>query len=110
MSMKPPELKAVLWENVLSLMRHHWGAENLTRLAREASVSPGTASRIKAQQTSIGLEVVQAVADVWGIPPWVLLVPHLDPANPPTGYMSSAEAALYKRLREAAEALPPLKP
>lgn len=104
--MSTPNFKAVLWENVLALMEHHWRGENLSRLAREAHVGPGTASRIKAQQTSVGVDVIAAVAAVFHLQPWHLLVPNLDPANPPVLWMTQAEVDLYRRLRETARELP----
>ena len=71
------DAKSALWENVLSLMIRAYGEENLTRLAREASVSPGTMSLIKAAQTSTGIEIIGRIADVFGVAPWQLLAPEL---------------------------------
>lgn len=105
MSPTPPDYKTVLWENVLALMRHHWGRENLSRLAREADIGPGTASRIKTQQTSVGVDIIARVAAVFHLQPWHLLVPALDPANPPVIWMTQAEVTLYRRLRAVAQEL-----
>jgi hypothetical protein len=105
---KPLNYKAVLWENVAALMQHHWGGENLTRLAREAKVGPGTCSRIKAQQTSVGVDIIATIAAVWDLQPWHMMVPNLDPANPPVLWITRTEADLYRRMREAAKELPNL--
>lgn len=69
--------KALLWENVLALMQAKYGGENLSRLARETGMGPGSASRIKAQETSVGVEVLEKIAEVFGVEPWQLLVPRL---------------------------------
>ena len=93
------EPKAILWANVSALMRHHRGKENLTRLARESGVGPGTATRIKEQSTSVGLDVLQSVARCFDLQAWHLLTPNLDPSNPPVIYLCREEAALYSRMK-----------
>jgi hypothetical protein len=55
--------KPVLWTAVSNLMLKRYGTVNLTRLARECKFTVSTAARIKAQETSIGLDVV----DGWRI-------------------------------------------
>jgi hypothetical protein len=44
--------------------KKHWNEENVTRLAREAKIG-GSASRIKEQETSVGLGVVFKVAKLF---------------------------------------------
>lgn len=70
-------LKTVLWENVRALMVQRYGAENLTRLARDAKLGPGTATRIKAAETSVGLDVIEKIARAFKVEPWQLLAPGL---------------------------------
>jgi cyclophilin family peptidyl-prolyl cis-trans isomerase len=48
--------RAVLWQNIVSLMRHRYGGENLTQFAKDCGIGPGSASRLKAQATSERLE------------------------------------------------------
>lgn len=99
------EPKRILWANVLRLMTHHWGGENLTRLARDARVGPGTCTRIKEQKTSVGIDILQKVAAAFDLQAWHLLTPDLDPANPPVIYLNEREKLLYDNLRAAAKAL-----
>jgi transcriptional regulator with XRE-family HTH domain len=73
---KPP--KQILWESVLSLMRQEFGRENLTKLVGKAKIGPGTASRIKNRDTSVGLDVLEKVASAFGVQPWQLLFPAED--------------------------------
>lgn len=75
--------KPVLWGNVVTLMQQQFGGENLNRLAREAKLSPATASRIKAMETSVGLDVLDQLATVFGVEPWQLLHPDLNPGAAP---------------------------
>lgn len=103
--MTPVDTKPILWQNVAALMRHHWGGENLSRLSREARVGPGTVSRIKEQRTSVGLDVLEAVAGVFELQAWHLLTPSLDPSNPPVIYLCQREADLYDRFRKSAREL-----
>jgi hypothetical protein len=87
-------------------MRHHWEGENLSRLARDAEIGPGSATRLKQQQTSVGIELVQRVAGLFGLETWHLLVPGLDPKNPPMLLPTSeAERAFYERMLQAARDL-----
>jgi len=79
--MTKQESKAVLWANVSTLMRAQYGKENLTRMAKEAAIGPATASRIKEQKTSVGLDVVDTLAALFKIEPWQLLVPQLEAAQ-----------------------------
>lgn len=69
--------KKILWENVRALMRSRYGAENLNRLAREAKLGPGTATRIKEARTSVGLNVLEKIARTFGVQTWQLIAPGL---------------------------------
>lgn len=69
--------KTVLWENVLTLMERAYGSENLTRLARDTHIGPGSASRIKAQETSVGVDVLEKIAEKFEVQPWQLLSENL---------------------------------
>lgn len=100
-----PTARAVLWANVSALMRHHWRKENLSRLAREANIGPGSASRIKDQETSVGIDIVQAVADVFGLQPWQLMTPGLDPKSPPAYVMPASEYRHYLAMKEVLSGL-----
>lgn len=91
--------KTVLWANVQALMLKHYGEENLSRLSRDCGIGLGTTTRIKQQQTSVGLEIVDKIAEHFSLHPWQLLVPGFDPSNPPTLMpVSAAERQLYDRL------------
>lgn len=82
-------------------MQKHYGGENLSRLARECKFGPGTATRLKEQETSVGLEIVEKISAKFGVEPWQLLVPGFNPDNVPTLQpLSEREAELYRRWRE----------
>ncbi len=85
-------IKAILWENVLSLMRARYGGENLTRLARETGISPGSTTRIKSQDTSVGVDMLERIAANFGVEPWQLIAPDLGKAARSAGVRFSALA------------------
>jgi hypothetical protein len=91
----------VLWDNVSAAMRLHWGKENLTRLGKEAGIGPGGATRLKQQKTSVGLDVLARVAILFDLHPFHLLLPNLDPANPPVMPMTPQEQEFYATLKTA---------
>jgi len=97
-------LKRVLWLNVSTLMKKHYKRENLSQLATDAGVGLASIDRIKKMQTSVGLDIVEAVAGAFKMQPWQLLVPALDADNPPElAVMSENERELYARIRDAAK-------
>lgn len=73
----PTATKRALWANVLALMERAYGGENLTRLARDSGIGPGSTTRIKEQRTSVGIDVLEKIAGAFGVRPWQLLTPDL---------------------------------
>jgi hypothetical protein len=67
------KVRQALWANVEALMLKHYNEINITRLAREAKIG-GSASRIKAAETSVGLDVVYKVAKAFRVAPHQLLM------------------------------------
>lgn len=94
--------RKVLWKNVSALMIKKYGRENLNQLAREAKLGPATASRIKAQDTSVGIDVIDRIASVMGVHPWQLLHENFD-ANQPDN--SASYSALATDLAEQLDAI-----
>jgi len=77
------DTKATLWHNMHALMVEHYGKEHLTRLAEECDIGPATATRIKQQKTSVGMDVIERIAARFDVEAWQLLVPGFDAKNPP---------------------------
>ena len=61
------DAKTVLWENVSSLMTHEFGRENMTRFANKCGFAVSTVQRIKEMKTSVGIDVVEQIADAFKI-------------------------------------------
>lgn len=97
--MKPKNMKKILWENLVALMSSHWGEVNLNRLAREAGISPASATRIKSQETSVGLDLIEKLSGIFDIEPWQLLVPGINANNLPVlSVGGDTERMFYKTL------------
>lgn len=69
----------VLWRNISALMHKRYGREHITKLAADTGLSLATISRIKDQETSIGVLVLDSIARAMGISPMQLLNPEFDP-------------------------------
>ncbi len=68
-----------LWDNISALMKKKYGGENLNRLAREGGFSPATATRLKGQQTSVGLDTLDRLAAIFDVQAHELIDPEFDP-------------------------------
>lgn len=80
-------------------MESHWGAVNLNQLAREAGIGPASVTRIKNQETSIGIDLLEKLASIFDLQPWQLLVPGLNPGNLPVlSVGGETEKIFYKTL------------
>ncbi len=99
------DTKHILWENVSALMIHHWGKANMSELARRAKIGLATCDRIKKRETSVGIDVLEKVAEAFGLQAWHLLTPNLDPLNPPVIWLTKSERDLYENMRNAAKKL-----
>ena len=100
---KPLDTKVVLWQNVRALMMYHYKDENLNRLVRDTKIGNGTATRIKAAQTAVGIDVLEKISRHFDLQPWHLLLPNLDPGNAPVFTLTETEEKLYRRLKRAHE-------
>jgi len=69
-----------------------------------------TISRIKRGEVSPRLSSIDALAKAFGLLPWRLLIPDLDPRHPPLRSASPEEKALYDRLLAASQELAKYNP
>jgi len=65
-------------------MRRDFGKEHLTKLVKSAKIALATATRIKQQSTSVGIDVLDKLAVAFKVQPWHLLIPYLDVNNVPS--------------------------
>jgi len=97
---------ATLWRNVEALMVAKYGKVNLQGFAKHCGVGIATIQRIQEQKTSIGLAVIEKIAERFNLAAWQLLVPGFDPGNPPALQpVTAQERALYDKIMSAAKAI-----
>lgn len=75
-------LKSVLRDNLRALLRIAPGKSGVSALIK-LGLSNGNAQRALGAETSVGLDVIAQIAEAFGIEPWQLLVPNLDPERIP---------------------------
>ena len=98
--MKTIPINRVVAENLIRLMDSGSGPDTVAALAAAARVGGGTIQRIKSADVSCGIDTLQAIASAYDLEPWQLLVPAIDPKNPPAlRQLSQEEAALYRKLQ-----------
>lgn len=88
-----------LWDNVSALMQKHYGGENLTRLAKEAKFGPDSATRLKEQNTSVGIDILDKLAKLFKVEPWELLAPGI------AAQVGQAAGPLTPRARQSNESV-----
>lgn len=97
---------ATLWHNVEALMLKKYGKVNLKGFAAFCGVGIATVQRIQAQKTSVGLAILDKIAEKHNLAAWQLLVPGFDPSNPPALQpVSIKERELYEKIMSAAKAI-----
>lgn len=104
MATNPNNSKVVLWENVQKIMLAEYNKDNLWAFCKKVGIGPGTGQRIKEQETSVGMDVIEKIATAFDLQPWHLLVPNLDPRNPPVLLISEVEQKFYANMKETAKA------
>jgi transcriptional regulator with XRE-family HTH domain len=96
----------ILAANLKLLMEHHQELRTLKQLVKASGMTNGTLDRIRRAATSVGVDELKPLAEVFDLQPWQLLVEGLDPKDPPVlAQQSERERELYSRLRSVAEDL-----
>ena len=99
--------------NLRALMLHAGmekkGEPNQSDLARASGANQRTVGRILAREQSPTVEMLETIARAFGLHAWQLLIPGLDPANPPVVVMSEAERQFYRRLEDLRALEPPAR-
>jgi len=101
----PSTAKHTLSVNVCRLMEYRYGRVNAYRLSNDAKIGLGTANRIVDGNTSVGADIIDKVADFFGLPAWALMVPGLDPENPPRSWLTQSELDRFERAKALARDL-----
>ena len=100
------DIRTIVAANIQTLMdyaRDHgqpYGDQKA--LAKRAGVSMSTVARIRKAQVGGSIDVLDAIAKCYGLQAWQLMMPNLDPTNPPVFCMTATEQALYRRMKSSA--------
>lgn len=86
--------------NLAALMAHR-GISSDAQVGAMAKpkMDQKTVWRIRNKEQSPTLEKLSALAAAFGLDVWQILIPGLDPSNPPVFVMSSTEQRFYERMR-----------
>ena len=93
-----------LADNVARLLDAN-GKMTQPRLAKKAGLDQKTIWRIVKKSNSTTLATISAVAAAFELQAWQLLVPGLQPNNPPVYAMNKTERELYERIKDSAKRL-----
>lgn len=100
---RPRTATRIIAENVQRLRDVY--AFTFDDISRKAHIGSGTVSRICNAQAAPTADVLAAVAAVFDLPAWALLVPDLDPHDPPAQVLSREGVRQHARDRESAAVL-----
>ncbi len=99
-----PEIVRIVAENIEALMTRHDYANKRLSEATKGQVGEGTVARMRNGTVAVGIDNLAAIAKVFGLAPWQLLVEDLNPSHPPQlAFPSAAERELYERFRQFIE-------
>lgn len=97
-------MRQVLALNVQKLVEHHFGnsSNKPMALAKAAGVSLSTAQRIMGAETGASLDNIEAIAAVFDLSAYQMLIPSLDPMNPPlVKGATKLEERIYRQWKQA---------
>lgn len=103
------DLPKVLADNLQRLMEYHRFVSD-EAVGKAAGVNQKTVWRIRNHAQSPTVEMLEKVASAFALHAWQMLIPNLDPRNPPTSVMSEEERRFYRRMEELRTAEPPAHP
>lgn len=96
----------VLAANLEALRASHPVLNSQAEIARHSKVDQRTVNRIFRGEHQPGLDKISKIAKVFGLEPWQLLVPSLEPSNPPLLVtQSESMRKLYANLGRTKEAI-----
>lgn len=96
----------LLATNIKELMKANESLGTQDALGKASGIDQRTVGRIINGTNSPRLKQVEAIAGAFGLLPWQLLIPALDPKNPPVCELTRVEKELYEKLRRLVKQLP----
>lgn len=98
--------RQVLAANLKALMASHPSLDTFTKIVEAGGPSNGTLDRMRRMTAGASIDQLDTLAKVYGLEPWQLLVPNLDPTNPPMlATISKQQLEMLERIKQAAKEL-----
>ena len=101
------DVRRVVAENIQTLLDyardHQKPYADAKALAVRAGLSPSTVGHILKCEGAAKIDTLEAIAQVYKLSAWSLLIPNLDPSNPPVVPYTDTERALYWRIKSVAK-------
>lgn len=98
------ESRKVLAQNLQRLMSKRPKLNSNPKISKKADIGIATLSRVTRMDGGATLDTITRLATVFGLQPWQMLVPGLDPEHPQIlRSLSAAEEAMYAKMREVVE-------
>lgn len=95
--------RQILSENLRSLMDSHAHLDRFAKIVKAGGPSNGTLDRIRRMESGCSIDELDKLAKVFELESWQLLVPNLDPTNPPLlAQVSQRQLEMYARIKAAA--------
>ena len=94
----------ILSDNIASLMADRQITSD-AQLGKLATIDQKSIWRIRNRDQSPTVDTLEKLASAFGLQAWQMLIPNLDPKNPPVFVITDTERQLYKRLNAVAREL-----
>lgn len=95
----------ILAQNLQALMKAHGAISTQAKLGLAAGVDQRTIGRILNCERAPTASQIEKIAKAFNIEPWQLLLPQLDPSDPPTHVLRRSQDEAWRGLRIAAETI-----
>ena len=87
-------------------MDSHASLDRFAKIVKAGGPSNGTLDRIRRMESGCSIDELDKLAKVFELESWQLLVPDLDPTNPPLlAHVSQRQLDLYAKLKSVAKQL-----
>lgn len=100
---------ASLSASLRALMESSPDLRSQAAVGKRAGMDQRTVGRILNREHEPTIGQLDRLAKAFGLAPWQLLVPGLDPKNPPVIHLTETERAFYERMRQAVQDMAALK-
>lgn len=96
----PKNLSKIIAGNLAALMDSREDLNTIAKVAAAARVGVATVHRVRRAEGACATDTLEAIARAFDLDAWQLLIPSIDPRNPPAlRAMNASEAELYQRLK-----------